>query len=836
MNGMSNRGAYSIWCQKVLPLVYEESLSYYELLCKVVNYLSDTIKHVDEHDEAIDALNNNFNELKNFVEHYFDELGVAAEIDKKLDEMAANGTLERLFKVWVGDDLSSVREDLGEDIAEVKDKVVALEGVVDAITQEGIGDSVYAEVLVDETGFVFNSVRERLQSKHNGVTIVKRPMTLVGESYRTGRIRKGNVDITIKGQFPKSIRVYADATTSEYTSLGSDIVSPYIIKGYDGQYFECLNRVEPTGEVELVYGRTTIKHQPVTGTPTLNILPGGNTNWGARNIQSTCACMSVPISTRGFKEMVVDYDYSAVIIKNAETTELDPPAPEYAYQICGYNRITKDMLPDGDMCLIGIVPADIGRASATRYDDVKSGGLLNPMQNCYSINCDYTKVNNGVNYHVENNLNAIQNVGMTIKQNYHPRYTNNRTPASKDFHGVFYGGTPYSGSFGVNFPSSVYYAALLNPYSCAYSNVDKSVSGYEEYGLSCSRLMALLFGYREPWTTGNMNLAVKGVPANGRMGNIFSTSGRYLYTNLGDIIGNIERDDIIMLTEYQDYTGHCMMARDVYVSDGKTYINVVESANPYTQDNVIVCADDIVYDNHDPASSYLFNTFGLLKHSTTANYFGKELDDGVIAPPPYVVPKPVMCNRGYGGLYVKYNGNEGLKVIVTIEDGIDNLILSNLDTGMSANVLKSSLVEVEHRDVATSGYKPYDISDLVAGMGVGLFSISANGHAERFYVRDISNVSVEATQTTATSAVTVVNNGDGYEPVAVLGRYNWYEGQTYTGGNWVAYYPGNNLPYGLSGGVNNEVLVVEADKTITLFLDTESNCTFWCCADGAKGV
>lgn len=33
----------SFWCQKVLPLVYDESLSYYELLCKVVKYINDII-------------------------------------------------------------------------------------------------------------------------------------------------------------------------------------------------------------------------------------------------------------------------------------------------------------------------------------------------------------------------------------------------------------------------------------------------------------------------------------------------------------------------------------------------------------------------------------------------------------------------------------------------------------------------------------------------------------------------------------------------------------------------------------------------------------------------
>lgn len=34
---------FRFWCQKVLPLVYDNSLSYYEVLCKVVDYINKII-------------------------------------------------------------------------------------------------------------------------------------------------------------------------------------------------------------------------------------------------------------------------------------------------------------------------------------------------------------------------------------------------------------------------------------------------------------------------------------------------------------------------------------------------------------------------------------------------------------------------------------------------------------------------------------------------------------------------------------------------------------------------------------------------------------------------
>lgn len=43
------------WCQKVLPAIYDDSLSYYELLDKVVKSLNDTIEVVNEAVTGIDG-------------------------------------------------------------------------------------------------------------------------------------------------------------------------------------------------------------------------------------------------------------------------------------------------------------------------------------------------------------------------------------------------------------------------------------------------------------------------------------------------------------------------------------------------------------------------------------------------------------------------------------------------------------------------------------------------------------------------------------------------------------------------------------------------------------
>lgn len=86
---------FEFWCQKVLPLVYDDSLSYYELLCKVIDYLNNTITDVTYlHDEFV--------KLKDFVDNYFKNLDVQQEINKKLDEMAKDGTLTAILWGKIG--------------------------------------------------------------------------------------------------------------------------------------------------------------------------------------------------------------------------------------------------------------------------------------------------------------------------------------------------------------------------------------------------------------------------------------------------------------------------------------------------------------------------------------------------------------------------------------------------------------------------------------------------------------------------------------------------------------------------------------------------------------
>ena len=88
---------FRFWCQKVLPLVYDDSLSYYELLCKVVDYLNKTMEDVETLHGDVTNLHKAYVELQEYVNNYFNNLDVQEEINKKLDSMVDDGTLSNLL-------------------------------------------------------------------------------------------------------------------------------------------------------------------------------------------------------------------------------------------------------------------------------------------------------------------------------------------------------------------------------------------------------------------------------------------------------------------------------------------------------------------------------------------------------------------------------------------------------------------------------------------------------------------------------------------------------------------------------------------------------------------
>lgn len=104
---------FRYWCQKVLPQVYDDSLSYYELLNRVVAILNAALDEIQNLGENVDSLKQVIADMKTYMENYFTNLNVQNEINKKLDAMAADGTLDKIINQHI--------------FGEIQDKIAALQ-------------------------------------------------------------------------------------------------------------------------------------------------------------------------------------------------------------------------------------------------------------------------------------------------------------------------------------------------------------------------------------------------------------------------------------------------------------------------------------------------------------------------------------------------------------------------------------------------------------------------------------------------------------------------------------------------------------------------------------
>ena len=85
---------FRYYCQKVLPAVYDDSLSYYELLCKIVSKVNEIINTDNIQNEGI-------KKLTEYVNHYFDSLDVQNEINNKLDAMAESNEFAQIIAQYL---------------------------------------------------------------------------------------------------------------------------------------------------------------------------------------------------------------------------------------------------------------------------------------------------------------------------------------------------------------------------------------------------------------------------------------------------------------------------------------------------------------------------------------------------------------------------------------------------------------------------------------------------------------------------------------------------------------------------------------------------------------
>ena len=187
-----------------LPTAYIESMSYYECLTYLVNYITNNIiEVVNENAEAVNELQEMYTELLNYVNHYFDNLNVQEEINNKLDEMTEDGELGGLV--------------MFDNIADMKATEHAVEGnyfeTAGATTYDDGHRALYRVRLLDESDVV---------DELDLVSLTNFPL-LVAEKLINYRLDKAENDIdnleSSVGSLESNVGDLENLTTTDKTSI-----------------------------------------------------------------------------------------------------------------------------------------------------------------------------------------------------------------------------------------------------------------------------------------------------------------------------------------------------------------------------------------------------------------------------------------------------------------------------------------------------------------------------------------------------------------------------------------------------------------------------------------
>lgn len=122
------------WCQKVLPAVYDQSLSYYEVLCKLAAFLNKMLEELEKMQDNIDALHKAYKDLQDWVnaeiarfeahmEQHFDDL--TRELWNKFEEYKnnTNTTLQQWFNDYATNTTNNLNKKFNDFVTNANTRI-----------------------------------------------------------------------------------------------------------------------------------------------------------------------------------------------------------------------------------------------------------------------------------------------------------------------------------------------------------------------------------------------------------------------------------------------------------------------------------------------------------------------------------------------------------------------------------------------------------------------------------------------------------------------------------------------------------------------------------------
>lgn len=217
-----------------VPMVFDNSLSYYEALSALWKYMQDTVDVINNNAAVTEEYIQITNEMKEYMDNYFDNLDVQSEINNKLDSMVASGQFQQILSVYVNPKLDSLEERIQVEI----DNETATRISNDNLLQSQISSLASGSPLVaSSTSGMTNTSRVYVNTTDGKWYYYNGSAWVAGGTYQSSGIASNSVGIDgIDSILAKNIFIKSNDITrtgsilSNATASGYRISAPMIIK------------------------------------------------------------------------------------------------------------------------------------------------------------------------------------------------------------------------------------------------------------------------------------------------------------------------------------------------------------------------------------------------------------------------------------------------------------------------------------------------------------------------------------------------------------------------------------------------------------------------------
>lgn len=128
----TNIEKFRFWCQPIIPLVYENELSYYEVLCKVRDKLNEVINTVNNiHDGILDDVNALITQFQNEIETELNALETKVNIQLNNNLNEVNGLLDQM-RLQLQEQQNQIEQQLAQQNLKIDAKILQLQQEVNS--------------------------------------------------------------------------------------------------------------------------------------------------------------------------------------------------------------------------------------------------------------------------------------------------------------------------------------------------------------------------------------------------------------------------------------------------------------------------------------------------------------------------------------------------------------------------------------------------------------------------------------------------------------------------------------------------------------------------------